>query len=56
VFKGLVDKNGTVPLGDRFFCENYLLSILKRKEKGHLYVLVLGVHESDLLVAQFDTE
>ena len=34
--KGLFGKNGTVPLGDRFCCENDL-SILKRKEKGHLY-------------------
>ena len=35
--KGLFGKNGTVPLGDRFCCENDLLSVLKRKEKGHLY-------------------
>ena len=34
--RGLFDKNGTVPLSDRFYCENGLLH-LKQKEKGHLY-------------------
>jgi len=35
--KGLFGKNGTVPLGDRFCCENDLLPALERKENGHLY-------------------
>jgi len=35
--KCLFGKNGTVQLGDRFCCENGLLSILERKEKGCLY-------------------
>jgi len=35
--QSLFGKNGTVALGDRFCCENDLLSVLKRKEKGHLY-------------------
>ena len=35
--KGLFGYNGSVPLGDRFCCENDLLSVLKRNEKGHLY-------------------
>jgi len=35
--KGLFGKNGTVPLGDRFCCENDLPSVSKRQEKGHLY-------------------
>jgi len=34
--KGLFGKNGTVLLGDCFCCGNGL-SILKRKEKCHLY-------------------
>ena len=37
VGKGLFGKNGTVPLGDRFCCENDLSSVLKRKEKVNLY-------------------
>ena len=35
-FKRLFGKNGTVPLDDRFRCEENLLSVLKQKEKGHL--------------------
>ena len=30
-------QNGTIPLGDRFCCENDLSSVLKRKEKVNLY-------------------
>ena len=33
----LFGKNGTVPFGDRSYCEKSVLSALKQKEKGHLY-------------------
>jgi len=36
-YKGLFGKNGTGPWDDRFCCENIILSVLKRKRKGHLY-------------------
>jgi len=35
--KGLFVKNRTIPSGDRFCCESGLLSILKWKEKSHLW-------------------
>ena len=35
--EGLFGKNGTVPSGDRFCCEKGLPSVLKQKEKWHLY-------------------
>jgi len=35
--KGLFGKNRAVPFGHRFCCENAVLSILKQKEKVHLY-------------------
>ena len=34
--KSLFGKNGTVPFGDRFYCEKSILSFLNRKEKGYL--------------------
>ena len=35
--EGQFGKIETIPLGDPFCCENDLLSVLKRKEKGDLY-------------------
>ena len=35
--KGLFGWNGSVPFGDRFYCKKRVLSVLKRKETGHLY-------------------
>ena len=35
--KGLFGKNGTVPLGECFCCENGLPSVLKRKKRDDLY-------------------
>jgi len=35
--KGPFGKNGTAPSGDRFCCENSVLSVPKWKEKGDLY-------------------
>ena len=34
-YKSLFGQNGTVPLDDRFCCENIILSVLKRKRRGN---------------------
>lgn len=46
--KSLLGKNGTPPLGDRFYCEKSLRSILKRKEKD----LCVGERKGTVVLKQ----
>ena len=54
--KGLFGTNGTVPLRGRFRCENNLLSVLKWKEKGHLYRKRNGTVVSKQALSRFPAD